>query len=114
MQERGIDADHLRVRLGVHQAWMTVAGGAADATARARVLLVQHHCDRQVEGVVPQFRQIVAEFLQAWLVADGRVRVGSPRLRLGRVFTARSVHLVQALRFGVVGLHLIVGDRPGG
>ena len=39
--------------------------------------------------------------------------IGRARRRLGRVLAARAVHLVELLGLRVVGLHLVVGDRPG-
>src|SRR6266404_2065748 len=40
--ERGVDADHLGVRLGPDQTRVAVAGLAADAAAAPRVGLVEH------------------------------------------------------------------------
>jgi hypothetical protein len=42
------------------------------------------------------------------------MRILAARLRLARIFAARSVNLVELLRLGVVRLELFVGDRPRG
>ena len=47
-----IDTDHLRVGLVIDETGKTVARTAADAGALFFLFLVQHHADRQVEGLV--------------------------------------------------------------
>ena len=58
--------------------------------------------------------EVVGELLDPRLVRDRREGIGSARRRLGRVLAARAVHLVELLGLRVVGLHLVVADRPGG
>src|SRR5690242_5496629 len=65
-----------------------------------------------MEGVVSGFRQIVGELLDAGLVRNGGEGVRRARVRFGGVLAARTVHFVQSLRLRVVGLELVVGDRP--
>ena len=112
--QRRAHAQHLGVRLGVHQAGEAVAGRAAHAGAVGHVRLVQHHPAGRVERVQARRGEVVGELLDARLVRDGRERVGRAGRRFGRVLAARAVHLVELLGLRVVGLHLLVGDRPGG
>jgi hypothetical protein len=67
-----------------------------------------------MEGVVPGGGQIVGELLDPRLVRDGWERVRSARVGLGRVLIVSTVYLVKVLRLGVVGLDLLVRDRPRG
>ena len=112
-----IDADDLRVRLGVQQAREAVDPVAADARARpgreARLRLVEVDPDRQVEGVEPELLQVVAELLDAGLVGDRRVGVLRAGVALARVLAVLAVHQVEVLGLGVVGLEVVVGDGPG-
>ena len=64
-------------------------------------------------GLVAGGGEVVGELLDPRLVRDRRERVGRARRRLGRVLAARAVHLVELLGLRVVGLHLVVADRPG-
>ena len=66
------------------------------------------------KGWKPAAGEIVRELLDARLVRDGGERVRRARRRLGRILAARAVHLVELLGQRVVGLELVVGDRPGG
>ena len=65
-----------------------------------------------VEGVVADRGEVVGELLDARLVGDRRERVGRARGRFGRVLATGAVHAVELLGLRVVGLHLLVGDRP--
>ena len=67
-----------------------------------------------MERVKPGRGQVVGQLLDTRLVADRRVRVGPAGRRLGRVLAAGAVHLVELLGLRVVGLHVVVADRPGG
>ena len=110
--ERRAHADHLGVGLGVEDAGEAVAVGAAHAGAVRRVRLVEQDPARRVERPVAGFGQVVRELLDAGLVRDGRMRVVAARVRLGRVLAPGAVHLVELLGLRVVGLELVVGDRP--
>ena len=76
--------------------------------------LVEQHAAGRVERVQPGRREVVGELLDARLVADRGERVRRARARLGRVLAARPVHLVELLGLRVVGLELVVADRPRG
>ena len=104
--------DGLRVGLGVHEARIAVAPRAADAGAPRAVGFVEQDPARCVERVVPAVLQVVDELLDARLVRHGRPRVLLAPVPLGRVFAVIAVHLVEPLRLGVVGLEVVVRDRP--
>ena len=103
---------HLGVGLGVDQAGEAVAGRAADAMA-VRSSLVQPDPAGRVEGEVARRLEVVRELLDPRLVRDRRVRVRPARRWLGRVLATRATNLVQVLRERVVGLQLLVVNRPG-
>ena len=110
--DRGAHGDHLGVALGVHQAGEPVAVRAAHALAVGHVRLVEQHPAGGVEGVVADGGEVLGELGDARLVGHGGVRVGSGCRRFGRVLPAGPVDLVELLGLRVVGLHLLVGDRP--
>jgi len=111
--ERGIHREHLRVGLGPDQAGIAVAGGAADARAAIRALLVELDAERGVEWLQARTGEVLRQVLHARLVAHRRVRVRLRGVGIRRVLTALAVHMVHAFRARVVGLHLLVSDRPG-
>jgi hypothetical protein len=113
MRQRRVHAANLGVRLGVDQAGEAVAALAADAGALVRGLLVKHDAQRRVEGVQAEAGEFVGQVLDAQLVADRRVQVRGAGGRLGRVFAAGAVDVIQPLRLGVVGLEVVVADGPG-
>src|SRR5207245_3163067 len=82
----------------VHQARMAVAGLAADAPASARVLLIQHDAERDVERLEAEAGEVVGELLDAGFVAHGRVRVRGAGRRIGGIDRALPVHLVELFR----------------
>src|SRR5581483_807202 len=92
---------------------MPVARSAADAAAFARIALVQHHAQWRVERLQSGQRKIFAELLNPRLVADRRVGKRFAAVRLGGVFPAISVHLVQLFVLLVVRLKLVVANWPG-
>ena len=112
MLERRPHAEHLGVGLRVDEAGEAVAGGAPDAVAVGHVRLVQPDPARRVERVVARLGEVVGELLDPRLVRDGRERVRRTGRRLGRVLAPSAVHLVELLGLRVVGLELLVLDRP--
>jgi hypothetical protein len=112
--ERGIDGADLRIRLGLYETREAVARPAADALAPARVVLLQHHAERHVEGFHAQRGEVFGELLNARLVADSRVRERPRSPSLGRVFAAVAVDVIHRLGLRVVGFEVFVRDRPGG
>ena len=115
--EDRVDADDLRVRLGVEQAREAVHPVAADAGAPvcrdAGRRLLEVHPDGQVEGVETQLLEVVAQLLDAGLVGDRRMEVLRTGMTLARVLAVLAVHEVQVLGLGVVGLEVVVRDGPG-
>src|SRR3989441_5006123 len=114
MLERRVHAHDLRIGLGPDEARIAVARGATDAAALPRVLLIQHDAERHMERPQSALREVVVQLLNARLVADRWVRVRRTRPRLRGVAAALPVHVVELLGFRVVGLELVVRDRPGG
>jgi hypothetical protein len=112
IREGRVDRDHLRVGLGPHQARVAVAGLAADAATAPRVALVEHDAERDVEGAQAEPGPVVVQLLEAGLVAHGRMRVRRARGGIRRVHPPLAVHVVEALRRGVVGLHVLVAYGP--
>src|SRR5689334_16458693 len=56
--------------------------------------------------------EVVGEPLDTWLVRDRGVWKRSRAPRFGRVFAGLAVNQVQPLGLCVVGLEVVVGDRP--
>src|SRR5207245_2637111 len=65
-----------------------------------------------MERLVPGFRQVIAQLLDARFVRYLGILVRRARRRFRGVFAALTVYLVQMFRLGVIGLHLVVTDRP--
>ena len=105
--------DDLGVGLGVHQAGVAVAPGAADTCAASPVGLVEHDPHRRREGMVTTGLEGVGDLLQAGLVADRRPRIRLGPVALGGVLVPVAVHLVQPLGLGVPRLEVVVVERPG-
>ena len=114
MLERGSHAEHVRIGLAVHGTGEPVAVDAADAGAVRHVRLVEADAAGCMEGVESSGREIVRKLLDPRLVGHRWEGIRSARRRLRGVLPPRAVHLVQLLRLRVVGLQLVVGDRPGG
>ena len=112
--EGGEDRNGLGIGLGVHQARVAVAPGAADAGAGREVGLVEEDAAGCVKRVVAGFLQVVVDLLDPGLVADGRVRVLAAPGTLGGIVAMVAVDLVEPLGLGVPGLEVLVGERPGG
>ena len=63
-------AIHVGVGLGVHHAWISVAGVAANALAVHHVLLINIQTNRNRKWMVPKLGHAVEQFLNARLIAD--------------------------------------------
>lgn len=107
-----IHAQHLGVGLGKEQAGKPIARVAADALAALGIGLVQHHAERRMERTQVQAGEIFTQLLNAWLVADGRMQIGSACLRLGGVLAADAVDMVVVLGLRVIGLQVSIADGP--
>jgi hypothetical protein len=115
--QRRVDADHLSVRLALHQARKAVHPVAPDAHAAvccvADGVLREVDPDGQVERVQPLLLQIVAQLLDPRLVLHWRERVLGAGPALGGVLAVPTVHQVELLGLRVVRLEVGVSDRPG-
>ncbi len=60
-----------------------------------------------------ELHQVVVEILDTRLVTNGWVGVLTAPRPVARILTRDAVHVVETLRFGVPGLKIVVGDRPG-
>src|SRR5271166_5305223 len=114
MSDRLIDAHNLRIGLRAHQTGKAVAGVAADAAALVRVSLVEHDPDRHVEGLQTRTCEVVGQLLNARLMTDGGPGVGGVGRRLGRIFSAVSVHLIEILGLGIVRFQIVIANWPSG
>ena len=112
--ERGANAEDFGVGLRLHEAGKSIAILATNALAVGPICLVEHDAAGRVEGMVARALQVVGELLDAWLVRDGGMRVGSGAGRLGGILPARAVDMIHLLGLRVVGLEILVAERPGG
>src|SRR5262245_15727332 len=110
--ERRIDADDLGVRLGAEEAGMPVARRTTNARALPGRLFVDSDAERDVKRPQPLALQIVMELLDARLMAHRWKQVGGAGVGLGWIYPASAVNLIEVLGLGVVGLQLVVSDRP--
>src|SRR5215469_5966231 len=62
---------------------------------------------------MPHALQIVAQLLNAWLVAYVWIEIGTARRRFGRVAAALAVDAIQVFGSAVIRLQLLIADRPG-
>src|SRR5690606_4929764 len=93
--------------------WIAVHGFAAYAGTEGHVRLVEHDPAGRVERMVTSRGQVVGELLDAWFVADGRMRILRADRWFGRILAVETVDLVELLGLRVVGLHLLVPYGPG-
>src|SRR6516162_11363224 len=94
------------------QAWEAVAGLAADALARARVLFIELDPKRYVEWFQPETSEIVAQLLHTRLVADRWMRIGTASERVRGVDSALAMYVIQILGFQVIRLEVVIGNGP--
>ena len=107
-----VHATSLGIGLGIEQAGEAIAGIAFDARADLGVFFVQHNAEGSVKRLEPKGRKVVGQMLDAWLVSDGRMRELAARRRLGGVFAAGPVDVIESLGFTVIWLQFVVVDRP--
>src|SRR5262249_42444112 len=115
--EHRLDADDLRIRLAVDQARITVESIATDAGARVQrpaVLFVEQHAKRQREWMMALPLQGIMEFLDARFVRDRRAGIRPARRWVGRVDPVLAMYLVELLGFAIVGLEILISERPSG
>src|SRR6266487_6013767 len=108
MFQSGQYAADMRVGFGVHQTREAVAGIATNAGALPRIFLIKHDPEWRVKRIQAKPREIVAQLLNARLVADGWKRISTGATRFSRIFSNMPVHMVDAFSLGVIGFELVV------
>ena len=58
--------------------------------------------------------EIIAQVLDARLVTNRRMRIRRARTGIGRIFAALAVNVIELFGLSVVGLEVIVCNRPRG
>jgi hypothetical protein len=99
-------------RLGVDDAGESITIHAPDAFAVGHVSFIEHDARRRVERLVAGLGEVVRKLLNARFMRDGGMRVGLAGPGVGRVFTAKAMDRIHFLRLGVIGLEIVVADRP--
>src|SRR5712691_10570804 len=97
--QRGVHAEYLGVGFGIDEAGIAVTRIAANALAGMKVLLVSLQAEGRMEWFQSKPFEVVTELLNARLVADGRVRIRSAGVRIGRILAAPSVDVIELFRF---------------
>src|SRR5580658_982078 len=96
--QRRIDANDLGIGLAVGQAGIAVEGVTANARRmgqRLAVVLVEQDTDGQVKGVMAFALESVEQLLNARFVRKRWIRVRLWRGRLGRIFAAKPVDVIE-------------------
>src|SRR5258705_10488276 len=112
MLQGWIDADGLRVRFGVHQTRMPIAGGAADAKAFLLVFLIEPNSQRHMKRLMAELGQVIMQLLDSRLVADGRMWIRRAGIGGGWTVAPVSAHLLEGLGLGAIRLPGGIGNRP--
>src|SRR6266478_6772737 len=112
MLKSRIDTDRLRVSLCANQTWMAVAGVATNARTLARILFIDANAKRHVKWLQSGALKVIVQMLNPLLVADSRILVRRAGPRLGWIFAAIAVNLIEMFSFGVIGLQLVIADWP--
>jgi hypothetical protein len=114
------------VGFGVDEAWVAVAGVATNTLADGGVLLVALEAEGDGEGVDAEFADVGFDLGHAGFVGEGGVGVALGVEGLGGIVGAAkatgdggfgaevAVDVEEVFGAGVEGLHVGVGDRPGG
>src|SRR3974377_859112 len=110
--QRWIDANYLRVRLGVDQAGIPGTRVTANALAGHGIRFIDLQPEGRVKRTQTLPREVLTELLDARLVADWRMRIGATCWWLGRIFSTPAMHVIQALGLPVMGFGGGVGKRP--
>src|SRR5437667_2624204 len=102
VSQRRHDTADVRVRFCVNKAGEAVAGIATNAGAFPRIFLIQHDAEWSMKWLQPVQRKVVAQLLDARLMADRRVWEWSTAVRLSRIFADRAMHVINLLRLSVI------------
>src|SRR5690349_5335674 len=115
--EHWIDANYLRISLAVQGTGKSVVEAAANAGARRRgaaVLFIEKDAERDMKRAKTDPTHIVDKFFNFRLVANGGIWVRSACPRLERILPALSMNVKQPLGLSVIGLKVVVFERPCG
>src|ERR1041385_112100 len=113
MIERWHNATDMRVSFCVDQVGIAVAGAAPNAWTLPPILFVKHYTERRVKWVQSESREIVAQWLDARIVTDRRIRKCPASVRLSGIFPGFAMYMINAFCLGVVRLQLAIRNRPG-
>src|SRR6266436_336937 len=94
VSQRRHDTADVRVRFCVNKAGEAVTCVATDAWTFLRIFLIQHDSEWSMKWLQPVQRKVVAQLLNARLVADRWLREWSTALRLGPIVADRAMHLM--------------------
>src|SRR5437660_7159008 len=113
VSQRRHDTADVRVRFCVNKAGEAVTCVATDAWTFLRIFLIQHDAEWSMKWLQPVQRKVVAQLLNARLVADRWVWEWCTAGRLSRIFADRATHMIKRLRLSVIWLEFVVRNRPG-
>src|SRR5436190_22500703 len=111
--QRRHDTADVRVRFCVNKAGEAVTRVATNTRALLGIFLIQHDPEWSMKRLQPVQRKVVAQLLDARLVADRWVWECSTAVRLSRIFADRAMHMINLLRLSVIWLEFVVRNRPG-
>src|SRR5207245_10591789 len=118
VSQRRHDTADVRVRFCVNKTGEAVTCVATDAWTFLRIFLIQHDAEWRMKWLQPVQRKVVAQLLNARLVADRWVWECSSAVWLSRIFAGRGMHLVYLLRVSViwvaVGVPIVYGRWRAG
>src|SRR6266545_3569994 len=97
MSQRRHDTADVRVRFCVNKAGEAVTRIATDARTFLRIFLIQHDPEWSMKRLQSVQRKVVAQLLNARLVADRQIREWSTAVRLSRIFADRAMHMINPL-----------------
>src|SRR5437762_10700146 len=96
------------------QASEFIANVAPDALAPVRILFIEHHAQRRVEGLKTGGSEIFTQPLNARLMADCGMRIRPTGRRIGWILAALAVDVIMLFGQSVIGFELVIGDWPDG
>src|SRR5215471_14222291 len=96
----------------MNQAGKPIAGPTANALAIGHVLFIEHDSTGGRKWVITRCIQVVNELLDARLMEYRRMGIRRARRRFSRIHSAETVYLIHLLGLRVIGLHVLVADRP--
>jgi hypothetical protein len=108
MLDCSIDAQYLRVRLGIEETWKPITGVAPNTEALMRILFVKLNPQRRVKWSQPQPRKVVAQVLNSRLVTDWRMRIRGACVRVGRILAALAMDVIEMLSLSVIGFEIVI------